>query len=279
MSDSVKIIEGINPKMSNEEYHGNRTHISSSALKLMLKYPKQFYRKYVLNEEDNMSGAALDFGSYLHALILEPEIIADEFALFTGAMRRGKSWEEFEKVNNDKIIITKAQDALAQKLLKYYEEATVSLGKQGVDKEVPISSFFTGGKAEETVGVTIDGIQVKVRFDYRKEFESFGSINDVKTTKDRIDTKEQVEAICDAFDYDLSAALYVDAIEKITDKPYDFYFCFISKHDYAQEKVKIYKASRKMLQRGREKYKKAIKLLKEARKTGVYYKNVIEELD
>ena len=273
-----KLPLGLTENISNDDYHADREYISSSGLKLMLKSPRSFHDQYVLGNKQKFGNqSALDFGTYIHALILEPHLIDSEFAVFPGAIKRGKNWNEFKEDENTKgkIIMSKTQANQAKVLIDNFNEASVVLGEQGKEKEVTLSSFFTEGYAEQTLCGTLDGIKIKVRFDYRKDFDGFGSINDVKTTASYISKISDVEAICEQYEYDLSAALYTDMLAMHTDKKQDFFFTFISK---ANGEVKIFKASEKMLERGRTKYKLAIKKLKEARKSGIYFEQGIEEL-
>jgi exodeoxyribonuclease VIII len=272
-----KLINGFNEKCSNEEYHADREYKSSSALKMMLKDPRQFYKTYVLNEPQNFNSDALSIGSYIHTRILEPHLLEEEYAIYTGSRRSGDVWKKFKEEAGDKIIITASQKSLSDKMLDTFNEANVKLGNHGNEKEVLISSFFNGGEAEETLAGVLNGYKVKTRFDYRKEFDDFGSINDVKTTNIALGsaTLEDVEDICTYWGYDLSSALYVDLATEITGKPHDFYFVFLSKKDF---QTRIFKASEGMLERGRAMYKEAIERLKEAEKTGIYFENKIQEL-
>ena len=90
---------GIN-KCDNEDYHKDRKFKSSSTLKLFLKDPREYYKRYVLGEErEDTYKSAYDFGSYMHSLLLEPDKTNDEFAVFEGATRRGKAYEEFKSNN------------------------------------------------------------------------------------------------------------------------------------------------------------------------------------
>lgn len=266
--------EGFNEGFNNEEYHADRQYKSSSALKLILKDPRQYYKTYVLNEPQDMNKAALSIGSYVHTRILEPHLVEEEYTIFTG-VKRGAAWEEFKEKNEGKTILSSSQKALADSMISEFEKSTILLGNADNEKEVYISSFFEHGTPEETLCGYIDDYPIKVRFDYRKEFEDFGSINDLKTTASPMGTLEEVEDICNYWDYDISAALYVDMVTQATGKPHDFYFVFISKKNY---ETKIFKASEGMLERGRQKYKKAIAKLKECEKTGVYFENTIQEL-
>lgn len=277
MKKLTKLVEGFNFDISNEDYHAGRTFSSSSALKLILKNPREYHRKYVMNEQDSMSSDALSMGSYVHTRILEPHLLNSEYALWTGSRRSGTAWEKFKEENEGKTIITASQKSTADAMIKEFETTKVILGNYGNEKEVSISSFFTGGEAEETLCGYLNNFPVKTRFDYRKQFADFGSINDLKTTNIPLKnaTVEDVQEICDYWMYELSAALYVDLAEQYTKIPHDFYFCFLSKKDYG---TRIFKASEEMLERGRKMYQEAIELLKEANATGVYFKNTIEEL-
>lgn len=268
---------GINGNVSNEDYHADREYVSSSGLKKMLYNPKSFYEEYVLGEEGEvLSGAALDFGSYVHCAILEPHLLDVEFAVYEGVYRRGIKWDEFQKEHEGKILITKSQYDKAQTLIKSFSTTNVLIGKQGRDKEVPVTSFYTGGYPEQTLCGEINGIKVKVRADYIKEFEDFASINDIKTTGEYIGTAKAAERVCATWGYDLSAALYVDMFSQHLGKPVDWFFTFLSKKN---SECKMYKASEQMLEKGREKYMMAIEALKKARETGVYYINKIESID
>lgn len=276
MSD-FKLVTGFNNKCSNEQYHGDREYKSSSALKMILKDPRQYYKNYVLNEPQNFNSDALSVGSFTHTRILEPHLVEEEYTIFTGARRSGDAWKKFKANAGDKTIITSSQKRLVDDMLFSYEKASVTLGNADNEKEVMISSFFNEGFAEETLCGEINGYKVKTRFDYRKEFDDFGSINDLKTTATALDsaTLEDVEEICAYWGYDVSAALYSDLAEQETGKPHDFYFIFISKKDHV---TKIFKASEEMLQRGRDKYLLAIETLKECEVSGIYFENKIQEL-
>ena len=251
---------GLNEDITNEDYHGDREYESSSSLKLFLKDSKEYHNKYILKLpwEEKYKGA-YDFGSYIHSLILEPEKVDDEYAIFEGATRRGNAYKEFKAENEGKIIITRSQFLQAQSLLEAYTEHQLA------------SSMIKFGKAEQTLCVELDGMKIKVRADYARK----NQIIDVKTTSDPVDKFTAGKTIA-RFDYDLSAALYVDAFSKHFNKDFEFYFLFVNK---MSNEIEVLKASDKLLENGRRKYKKSIKLLKEARETGKYFKEGIQEVD
>lgn len=136
----------IQPDLHIEKYHGDRTHLSSSALKLLLKDEVEFAKKYVLNQsEANPPGlqAAFDFGTYIHAKLLEPETISEDF-----------TFNPKNKDEKGKIYIDHKQLILASELEMAYESHPIA------------SKIISGGKAEQTFFGKLDGVNIKVRADY-----------------------------------------------------------------------------------------------------------------
>ena len=273
----MKLQDGIHEGISNFDYHSDREYLSSSVVKLLYEDPKAFHAKYILGEKEKTPARlqeAFDFGSYLHTLILEPELLSDEYRIYTGA-REDEGWKDFVKANKKFTVVTESQVKAANALYQKYKAESVLLGNQGEAEEVPLSSFFEKGYAEQTFCGELEGVKIKVRPDYRREFSDFGSIQDVKTTSEKSLTRYRVEKICTKYGYHISAAMYVDLVEKLTGKRQDFYFLFLSK---SSKQVAMFKASEAMLKRGRDQYKLALKRYKEAKETGVWYEHVIEEL-
>ena len=256
----MKLDYGINNSISNEDYHLDRNFESSSSLKLFLKDSREFYKKYILGEKpDSKYKSVYDFGSYIHSLILEPEKTDDEFIIFEGLTRRGKAWTEFKENNPDKIILTKSQELMASSLINSYND----------NKET--EGLIQDGCAEHTLCTELEGLNIKVRADYVKE----GWVIDLKTTSDPVDKFSAAKTII-RYDYDLSAALYVDAFNKYTGKEHDFLFVFLNKQN---NDIAVLKASDNLLENGRRKYRAAIRGLLNARKTGIFYKEGVQEVD
>jgi hypothetical protein len=270
------LVEGFSKGASNEAYHSNTTHVSSSGLKTMLYSPKKYYERYVLGKEDTepKPQAAFDFGSYIHSRVLEPELVESEYAFFEGAVKRGAAWDKFKLENSDRIIMSNAQVKMADKMMDSYQNSGIEIGVDAT--QTPFSNFFQGGESELTCCAPMDGIDCKVRFDYYKSGEDFYSINDVKTTALGNLDIESVEDICELYHYDLSAALYADVAQAVTGHEHAFYFLFMSKKPPFD--VQLFKASDAMLARGREKYRTALHNLNNALETGIFYENKILEL-
>lgn len=256
-----------NEELSSDAYHAERDHVSSSGLKLILLDPREYYNKYVLNIKDEKKSDALSQGSHVHTAILEPEKLGTEYAIYPGAVRRGNDYEKFLLANDGKTVLTQTQDAMTKRLVDAFNNTMVKIG----DQEVATSVFYTGGTPEESFFAEMDGIGVKVRCDYRRP----NQILDVKTTSDALEPLEKIRDICYRLHYDLSAALYVDVVKLVTGMDHEFLFTFLSKSTY---QVKTVKASERFLESGRNKYKEALKKLKKARETGIYFNTGIEEV-
>jgi len=245
----------IRKDMSNAEYHGDLTHLSSSNLKLLLKGPEgiqQFYEERILKKprEEKRNTDAFDTGSYVHSVLLEPETVETDYAIFPDWVKRGKAWDAFKEDNKGKIILSKPQKKKIDAMIPYYlnNKTAVDLLK-GVEPEV---SLFT----------TIDDVNIKVRADALHEEKGF--IVDIKTSGFVID-QEEFKATMDKFSYKLSAALYLKAFEESLGKGLDFYFIVLGKVNLGCE---VYKLSHKSRQEGMEEVRKAIKIYKNCLETG-----------
>ena len=247
--------------LSNEEYHGDTTHLSSSALKTLLISPAAYKEKYI-DGFSSGSSDAMDLGSYVHALILEPHLVDTEFAVFPGKVRRGVAWEEFKAANKDKTIITSSQVAKANEMLEGYSNSDHAKKLIADNTGVPELSMFS----------EIDGVPVKIRTDF---FTTNGDIVDVKTTNAPL-SEADIQSVIRKYSYDLSAALYVDVAKQYDGKDHDFYFVFLSKQSGAP--CRAFKASKKLLELGRKKYREALALYSHCKAHGFETNGEPEEI-
>lgn len=238
-------------ELSNGEYHGNRTHVSSSALKTVLKDPAEYERKYLKGEKDKPT-EAMEFGTYVHTLILEPHLASQECAVYPGLRRVGKAWEEFKAANRRKLIVTQPEHDKAMLMASNFWL---------LDAAKPL---MEGGTAENSYFARLEGVPVKVRLDM---LSAAGQIVDIKTTSRELDENEIGWAIL-RFGYDMSAALYVDLLKQFTGVEHPYYLAFLSKAGSCQ--AGIWKVSDEMLAIGRKKYRKALKQLTICRESGIW---------
>lgn len=252
---------------SNAEYHANRTHLSSSQLKLILKDPGQFHQEVVLGlKPPQEEKAAFTEGSFVHTLILEPDKVTSDYAVFPGMRRAGKEYEKFKEDNVGKTIITVPQVQRCEKLFASFKKHPMAM------------ELIKNGQAEESYVAELQGIPCKARVDY---IVSNRYIVDVKTTSMPSDV-ELFRQTVSQYGYDLSAALYKQIAEvssevKTNDFPihsygyrYDFYWLVLSKTDY---QCHVYKASQKTMQQGQIQVAKALNLYKKCTESGIWELN------
>lgn len=253
---TTKIFKGIYTDLSNEDYHAEKKHLSSSNLKMLLKDPEKFYNEKVLGNRENKQVNAFDEGNYAHSLILEPEHIPEEYAFFPGFKKMGNAWKEFKLIHDgNKIMLSKPQKHRVESWVEAYKrrEAAVDLIK--------------GSKPEISLFAEFAGVPVKVRAD-AINIEK-GYIADVKTTSYNPEI-DSFKSVIDALSYDLSAALYTKVFEQHYGKPFDFYFIVLGKREVVCE---VYKASKQTLQDGEMQVKEALLKYKKCIKTGDFTNN------
>jgi hypothetical protein len=246
----MKLELGIIRDLPNKDYHGDREYLSSSGLKLLLKDPKEFHKKYILNQDERKESNAFDEGSYAHSLILEPHKIEEEYRFFPGFSKRGKEWDEFKESHKGFYILSKAQKVRTEDLVQGYHNNEVA------------KTLMIGTDKELTCLVEIDGVKIKVRAD--AIHLDAGYIVDVKTTGFSAE-HGSFKMTIKQFGYDLSAALYSMAFSKHLNKPFDFYFLVLSKQDGACE---VFKTSRETMENGMAQVREAIRLYKKYTENG-----------
>lgn len=251
---SYKLKPGLN-SCTNEQYHGDKTYMSSSNLKTLLKSAEDFYDEFFLKKRAPTPKSrqnAYDEGSYAHALILEPEVIDDEFAFYPEFRKFGAQWDAFKASNEGKIILSKPQKHRVERWYESYKKLDVA------------KKLISGGKAEESLAGTLAGVPIKVRADYINE--DAGYIADVKTTA-YDPTVESFKYVVENLKYDLSAALYRNMFREYYKKDFDFYFIVLGKKDAI---CHVYKASEETLQRGDMMINEALMKYKKCKETGVW---------
>ena len=227
-------------ELSNGDYHGDKTHVSSSVIKNAFRGREYFEQCQASSSEPT---SAMVLGTYLHTLVLEPELVSAEFAFYDGATRRGKVWDAFLSENAGKTILTRGDADMAAILMAGYKRCQAAL------------DLFSDGAAETSFFTVIDDVNVKVRCDWLR---NNGDIVDLKTTSGGVTDYEVVQTIR-RYSYHLSAALYLDVVKQHTGKDGDFYFVFMSKKT---GETRCFKASDQMIQMGRERYKQGLTNIK-----------------
>jgi hypothetical protein len=242
---------GIN-NCTNAEYHADRVYLSSSVLKTVLKSLDDYKKQYIDGEAKVFGNRnALDVGSLVHSLILEPDTVSSSYNFFPGFRKAGKEFESFiaslPKHKADLPIISTPQKVQADTLVAAYRRNSTAV------------EIMKNVVCEQTIAGELNGVPIKVRFD-AIDLEN-GRILDVKTTGYAADTDSFKQTIKD-LSYSLSGALYCAMAEQFYGKPFTFYYIVLSK--IQPEECRVFKTSEataatglRMVQTACQKYLKA----------------------
>lgn len=242
---------------SNEDYHAEKEHLSSSNYKTLLKDPEKFYREKILGKRREVPQStqnAFDEGTLAHTLILEPDMLQKDFEFFSGFRKQGRDWEEFKQLHAEsgKILMSKSQKVKVSNWVKNYFSMPTAV------------NLIKNGKPEHTLFGDFMGVPTKVRADYINI--DAGYIADVKTTSSPTDV-DSFKYTLNAFEYDLSAALYSKMFENYYKKEFDFYFIVLGKRDNSCE---VYKLSEETRKAGDHKLIEAVKVYKQCKESGIW---------
>lgn len=231
---------------SNENYHSNKRHMSSSGLKKI--HSKSVY--HYLNQKPYTS-AAMSVGTMIHTAILEPENFDKNYHVMPKVNRKYKEGKELyakhlELAKGKEVISDEDKEMVDAILTNFNNNATAVHFNEGV-KEL---SFYS----------ELEGVQVKVRPDcYNKEM-SF--MSDPKTCQDN--SPKAFKRDVYKYGYHLQAAFYSDVVGI---DPKDFVFTAIeTKYPFS---VECYSLSEDMIEEGRGAYMKALLDWKEYLETGI----------
>jgi hypothetical protein len=241
--------------MASSEYHSTPNTFSSSQFKDALDDEELFYKKHVEKSIEKEEVGAFDVGNYFHTGVLEPQKLKMDCIAYTGKIRRGEHWEAFKKKHAGKCIVTPKQLEQAEMLMKCVQDSPVAMGfiKRGKPE---VSAFLevlvAGGEVYAPTQKLIldrDGwkpvnLQTKLWNELKKigvmmtvkvRADSLGEdfVLDLKSTTGNAKSERQMREKISYYNYDLSAALYLDIFSAVSGKPYrKFIWTFASKDYY-----------------------------------------------
>jgi len=232
--------------MNNKEYHASPA-VSNSKLSRFLESPR-------LMNTPRKKTPSFRWGSLVHTIILEPELIGQEWAVMPEGLDKGKGAkareEEFEMASLGKEIVSHDEftqlTAIAAAVQQDPEAASLLAG-DGVNE----SSYFWQDP--------VTGIQMRCRPDrYRDD----GLLVDIKTTPSI--EHFAFRRSCWEFGYDRQAALYIDGIQAMTSrKPIGFAFIAIEGKDAPEIFVQVFVMTEADIEAGRRRYRKGLDLMAE----------------
>ena len=248
-----------------EKYLGDRSAVSSSGLRKILKSPQHYLAEvcgYAKDEEEEKD--AYRFGRAAHMLILEPMkfkelyVVEPEFIGFTKdgrasaqsgeAKAKRQAWRD--SLKPDALVLSKQEmDTLIYMIdsLAYHQRAGALLR----DGKPEVTGFFTH---KET------GLRVRIRPDYlTQDKQGRIYISDLKTTRDA--SAGLFAHDVGRFKYHLQLALYYDGIKQITGKEPEA-AAFIAIEKSAPYSCAVYWMNEDDLAIGRGWYEHALRTLK-----------------
>ena len=258
-------IEGVTPgcyslQLTDTEYHRDFKEASSSALKKLLRSPAHY--KAYLNATDSDTSAR-KFGRAVHALLLEPHVFDETFAVWSEGRRQGFKYEDFVYRNPGKTILTEDEFHRATEAaislrntplfpLKLWLEGVAASGE--LAKIDPAKTEFTIFWTDEETG-----IQCKARIDAHNRFPNPIAV-DVKTTDDARTESYMYQFF--KLDYDLQAAHYTAALKAFYGVEFPFFHAVVEGNDpYATNFIGL---TPEVMANGEDKRRDALRILKKS---------------
>lgn len=189
---------------------------------------------------------AMVLGTALHLAFLEPEEAEEKIVTWEGKVRRGKDWDEFRSLYNDKIILTKNQTAQLAGMMQamranpYITEISKLISDVEITEIGQVCGLRCKGRVDALVGSTV--------FDIKKVANG--------------DPLKFQRAIVD-YAYDLQAAMYCELFECST-------FILLTIEDEPPYDIVPYEMSPAMLRNGARKLEACAAVIRQAEKTGLW---------
>ncbi|TXT28129.1 MAG: hypothetical protein FD131_3262 [Rhodocyclaceae bacterium] len=240
------------PDIPNEVYHADRSCVSVSGMKEILRSPAHF--QAYLQGANRKETAAMFLGTAVHARLLEPDLYASEYVVAPVSDKRIKEYKEFEIANANRKILTPDQMAVIEGIA------------HSVGNHASATTLLRAGLVEHSIIWQDEetGIWQKIRPDCLCVDFDTGICLDVKKTTDA--SKAAFVRSCVNYDYDLQAAVYLEGLRQVFKR--DFDFVFLPVEETAPYGCALYGAPMEMLDRGQRRYRQALRLLKECRENG-----------
>ena len=217
--------------ITNAEYHGRKTHLSSTNIRTFKKNKKQF--KYSLTHDLVKQTKAMADGTAVHAFFLERDKFDTNFVIKPADMRLNtKAGKEWALEHQSKIIIdSELGNNLYEMEKSFMDSPAKMIYNENMGGQTELSYFWND------LGL----VKGKCRPDW---IDKFGEIVvDVKTTTDASPRGFQ-KSIAN-WGYHLQLGWYMRGLQKLGFDTYDFIFIAIEKTPPFS--VGVYRADREMI--------------------------------
>ncbi|MGH9811511.1 MAG: PD-(D/E)XK nuclease-like domain-containing protein [Candidatus Acidiferrales bacterium] len=224
--------------MPREEYDRiERTNFST--LKHIDRSPAHYEHVLVTPDEDT---DAKKVGRVVHVAAFEPERFRGAIAVWEEGPRRGKAWEDFQRRNAGRELLTQNE----------YDR--VAAMQKAVRANSLAQQYVAGGRGEVTMLWTYEAPGIgglggfSIPCKGRIDFDGERALADLKTTRSA--KPEEFERQAWSMKYHVQAAWYSDAYEQLTGvrKPY----VIVAVESEPPHIVQVYRVSEYLLKLGRE---------------------------
>ena len=236
--------------MPNEAYHNHPEGISSTGMKAMLVSAAHFkFQPAYTNTRPK------ELGTAIHTALLEPDRYAAEYVLLREVkVRTASEYKQAVKVHGRELV-----------LVSHEADKVAGMQEAVLSNELMRSRLNGEGWRELSLFVRDPdtGVLVRVRFDL---LLTDGTIVDVKKTQDA--RPDAFSRAIDNYGYDLSAALYADALQWATGEEGQFEFAAVEEE--MPHGHKLYRPCDTTLNEGRRKYREALATFANCEYIGVW---------
>lgn len=233
----------------NEQYHASAG-LSRSGIMELLKTPRHYQARYIEGFKEK-SKSAYEVGTLFHALVLEPHLFEQNFAITT--RRRTQ----------------KAKDAVGDKeLLKSKDYEIAKAMKKAVFSNQDAAALLQNAQIEKSIywNDPETGILCKCRPDILFISENISYMADLKSVKDA--SKWAFEKSIHEYGYHIQAASIQEGVFHATGiKIPDEAFFWIVCEKQPPFLNSVYILSSKAMQRGRELFRQGLELYKQCAQT------------
>ncbi|MBK7421876.1 MAG: PD-(D/E)XK nuclease-like domain-containing protein [Propionivibrio sp.] len=242
------------PDIPNEVYHADRSCVSTSGLKQILRSPAH-YQAYLAGA-NRKETPAMFLGTATHSRLLEPELFEQEYVVAPVGDKRSKEWKAFEIANAHRKILTPDQFATLEGIAC------------SVSQHQSAMALLQAGLVEHTLIWQDEdtGIWLKIRPDCLCIDLGTGICLDVKKTVDASPAAFARAAV--NYEYDLQAAVYLEGLRTVFQR--DFDFIFLAVEESAPYGCALYGAPSEMLERGQQRFRHALRTLKACRESAIW---------
>lgn len=255
---------GIYDNLNNAEYHGDKSAVSKSGLDLIAKSPAHFQwaRTHASNETP-----AMEKGSLIHTLVLEPEKVEDEYVILppTIKQRRGKEYDAFLlTVGERKVILATAM-------------AEAKLIAESV-RANPVAERIIGDAVAFERSVFAEDFATGVLCKCRPDIVLANAIYDLKTTRNA--NARSFSYSCRNYRYHVQAAFYTDVSRAAGMDVERFGFIAVDSDTMPYQCTVFHRMSQQAIDQGRAEYRENLETYQRCMESGEWpgYPNEYDEL-